>query len=317
MILPLGLAILLGAATLQAKEQVHVMGQGESLSDVARRYWGEPGWADLLRTHNALRTRSTPRGTRIRVPMPATRKIGPNDTWASIGTLVFGDPAYGGLVARLNHRDLSRKLEPGEIVQLPVLVKYQLGRGETLASLSRRYLSGTQDWPLLAKINRIQNPSRMQAGQSLRIPVVPPTTLTKTSPTPWPSLPGNRATVPAKAVPAPPKKAPGSTAPASGAKTPARVEAILSASVNAYLEGRYEEARDQMEALRSELILRGSQSDRVKLLEHLTFVHVAFDNSESACRSYRALRSVRPKHTWDPDRVSPKVSRTTALCQTR
>ncbi len=114
MILPLGLAILLGAAPLQDKEQVHVMEQGESLSDVASRYWGEPGWADLLRTHNDLRTRSTPRGTRIRVPMPATRKVGPNDTWASIGSIVFGDPAYGGLVARLNQRDSSRKLEPGE-----------------------------------------------------------------------------------------------------------------------------------------------------------------------------------------------------------
>ena len=72
-----------------------------------------------------------------------------------------------------------------------------------------------------------------------------------------------------------------------------------------------------MEALRSEMIMRGSQSDQVKLLEHLTLVHVAFDNPKSACRFYRALRSVRPKHTWDPDRVSPKVSRTTALCQVR
>ena len=309
MILTVGLAILLGATSLQAKEQVHVMEQGESLSDVARRYWGKPGWADLLRTHNDLRTRSTPRGTRIRVPMPATRRVGPNDTWASIGTMVFGDPAYGGLVARLNHRDSSRKLEPGETVQVPVLVQYRLGKGETLAALSRRYLSGTRDWPLLAKINRIQNPSRMRAGRSLRIPVVPPTSLAKRTPTPWPSPPG--------AGRAPPKTAPVSTAPGPRAETPARVKAILSASVNAYLEGRYEEARDQMEALRSEMIMRGSQSDQVKLLEHLTFVHVAFDNPESACRFYRALRSVRPKHTWDPDRVSPKVSRTTALCQAR
>jgi LysM repeat protein len=297
-------ALLAFAPPTLAKEVVHVVGPGETLSDVADRYWGESGWADLLRTHNELRTRSAPRGTRLRVPMPVERAVKANDTWASIGKSALGDSAYGPLVARLNRRDASVKPKAGETVRVPVPVNYRLGKGETLASLARRFLSGTRDWPLLAKLNSIQNPSRLRAGASLRIPVVPRTTPAKIEP-PRPAV-----------LPMPPSApAPVAAAPAPLPETPARIKAIQKAAINSYFEGNYEEARDQMEALRPEMFKRGTTEDQVELLEHLTFVYVAFDNEKSACSSYRALLARRPHHRWDADQVSPKVSRTTSLCE--
>ena len=89
----------------------------------------------------------------------------------------------------------------------------------------------------------------------------------------------------------------------------------LRRAINVYLEGRYDDALTQLEELRPRVLARGSRSEQLLLLEHLTFVYVAFDRVKDACDGYRALLQLEPNFRWNGDRVSPKILRLVATCQ--
>jgi nucleoid-associated protein YgaU len=306
------LAILLAPAGVWGGEVVHRLTQGETLEDVAQRYWGERDWAVLLRTHNRLPAGPVAAGLKLRVPVPSDHVVRPGDTWPSLAEAMIDDPALGPLLAELNDLDPDKPLQPGREIHAPAIATYRLGRGESLAAVARRFLSGTGDWKLLARVNHLGNPHSLRAGTELRVPLRPKA----------PQEPADRRpTAPVAAAKPNPRPRP-RPRPRPDMATPLETEPIplqepIREAVNAYLDGRYEEALEQLENLRTETEVSGSHKDQVTVLEYLTLAHVAFDDETEACEAYAALRTAEPEHRWDLDRISPKVIRMTSLCQAR
>jgi LysM repeat protein len=281
-----------GPSTLVAEERIHRVEIGETPEDIAERYWGNARWADLLRTHNGIRTQPWKPGLELRVPMPTERIATAADTWWSLARATLGDVSLGPLLAELNEAKPSTSPQPGQRVRVPALLIYRMEKGDTLAAVARRFLEGKGGWGLLARLNRFGNPHRLQPGDEVRIPVFPPV---------------EPAAVPTPAIAA----APPPSEPVR--RFPEPLEMIA----REYREGRYEEARARLEALRPEVLASGAPEEQIQLLEYLTLIYVAFDNEQSVCEASLALKALDPGHDWDPSRVSPKVARMTSLCESR
>ena len=58
----------------------------------------------------------------------------------------------------------------------------------------------------------------------------------------------------------------------------------------------------------------GSAEQQRLLLEHLIFVHVAFDDTDDACESVRSLRAQGAEPRLDADLISPKIRGIVADC---
>jgi hypothetical protein len=297
----LAAAMAAGAMKASALERIHRVAARESFQDIARAYWGRPDWGDLLRTHNGLPPGSAAPGTSLRVPLPTEVRTSTGDTWASLARSELGDDALGPMVAALNGRSPSEAAPlPGQVVRIPALAVHQLGRGETLAALSRRFLADGELWPQLARLNRIDKPHGLYAGTRLRVPLLP-------------GEPRRESPPPAKARE--PELPPVGEGLGDRRGLPDEARERLEAGVSAYREGRYEEAREALEGARPAVLAGGSRQERIELLEHLIFVRVAFEDTAAACDAYGELLEVDPDHEWDDVRVSPKISRTTLLCE--
>jgi LysM repeat protein len=315
------LASLLAAGITDASEIVHRVEPGETLTDIARKQWGEPGWAELLRTHNDLGVQPLREGQELRIPTPEERIAEEGDSWGALARLTLGDAVLGPVLAELNGLPSDEPPPVGATILVPAIAVYRLQRGETLAAVARRFLSGTGDWKLLARLNQFGNPHALAPGTKVKIPLPTRAASTKT--------PSEQSAPPAatKATPAPsvkraapepdPKPHVGARGPAVPEAPPPRFEEAIRVGVNAYLDGRYEEARDELEKLRPEVERQGSPEERRTLLEYLTRVYVAFEDVERACDAYAALHAADPEHSWNRDRISPKVIRLTSLCETR
>jgi nucleoid-associated protein YgaU len=169
------LAVVLAPTAIWGEEVVHRLTEGETLADVAQQYWGEPDWADLLRTHNHLPSGPPSAGLELRVPVAAEHTVQAGDTWTSLAEGLLDDAALATLLAEMNGVDPEKPLLQGSQIGAPAIATYRLGKGETLAAVARRFLSGTADWKTLARLNHLGNPHSLRTGTELRIPVHPKT----------------------------------------------------------------------------------------------------------------------------------------------
>ncbi|MEE8557932.1 MAG: LysM domain-containing protein [Myxococcota bacterium] len=291
------------ASPALSSEVVHSVGEGETFSDVALRYWGDPELGELVRTHNRLPADGAQTGAKLAVPVPWEWTVEPGESWTSLARSALGNPALAEELARINGRSGSDPLHSGETILIPALATHRLRRGETLAVLARRYLGSTGSWQLLARLNRFGNPHSLKPGTEVVIPVVRRGKDDEPVPDEPERVEEPRDDGPVAAVGA------GADVTESGLREP------LQAAVADYREGRYEEALTQLEQIRSEVLARGTGEERAELLETLVFVKVAFDLEEEVCEAYLALRSIAPVNDWSPDRVSPKVFRMTSVCE--
>ena len=66
---------------------------------------------------------------------------------------------------------LSHAAEPRATAAAPEMWEYRIEAGDTLIALHARYMRPDARWQQVQRLNRIQNPQRLQPGSLLRIPV--------------------------------------------------------------------------------------------------------------------------------------------------
>jgi LysM repeat protein len=303
--------------------KTHEVSSGESVSSIAKRYYGTYDQADILLRFNGKTDNVIHAGEKLQVPFCDVHRVKAGDTWSGMSDRYVGRSSAYRSIARLNGLSPDEPLRIGQFVVMPVAVPYTLVRGDTLETVADRFYGDRKLAAALQDFNRIDDPRRLSVGQTIEVPLTtlrlrkgkktpPVRTTRREEPTPPATRPTSPAPASRPAPSDPPAEVPPVPEPAPE-PTPLFQKEIEQAR-RAFRMGEFDRARELVDSLREPVDARGTKADRGELLQLRAFVYVAFDLPDQACDAYRSLVKLDPAIYLKPHSVSPKIRATLAKC---
>ena len=261
----------------EARALVHVVRPGDTLTTIAREYYGEARRAAVLREENGLAddARVVP-GMRVVVPYVQQHRVGPGDTWQRIVEQYYGTADGAHVLMQANDATADAPLVEGTLLRLPYPVRHVVRADESLAALASRYYGDRRRAALIRAFNGTQ--AKLERGQLLLIPLFDLTL----SPT-------------------------GAQRLARGGAPDTLTDevAIGLSRVGSYVQtGRFVEAV----ALGNQLLQQPLAAEQqVTLQRELATSYVALGRSDLATSAFARALAQQPELTLDPVRTSPRV----------
>jgi hypothetical protein len=169
-------AMLLAASTLAdpAAAWVHVARAGETLEQLARRYYGRPEQSKVIRAANGFVHPDDGRlieGERVEIPEVNYHRARVGDDWESIAEQYLGSARRGKFLAELNDKHPDEPLVEGKIVKIPYQLLYILAPDESLKAIARDYLDRARGANWLKDYN-LKQKKKYGRGDALLVPLV-------------------------------------------------------------------------------------------------------------------------------------------------
>jgi LysM repeat protein len=287
-------ALLVALAVTASRDSAaftHIVKPGESLAQIADRVYGDSRLEVVLVGANALDVQGgtvIATGMRLEVPAPGHHTVMQGETWAELSLSWLGSDrvARGDLLARANKAVMWVPPVEGQEIEIPAIVTYIAGEGETINLIARRFWGdANRGWEL--NIYNGREGTTVKRGDVVLVPMT-----------------GLRLTEAGKSearAAAERDGASGGMALEQQRKGDAELPQLL-ADVR---YGRYPEA-----------VARGNRLLGAGALTHpqLAVVHralleayVAIDARAAAAAACAAWKSNEPNPILDPVRVSPKI----------
>jgi LysM repeat protein len=289
------LVFLVGAVTVSrtgdAIAFTHVVKRGEALAQIAERVYGDAKREVVLVGSNALDTQGgsvISAGMRLEIPAPGHHTVMQGETWGELALSWLGtdDIARTELLARTNKGVPWVPPVEGHEIEVPAIVTYIAGEGETVNSIAQRFWGNAYRGWELNTYNRREGVS-VRRGEIVLVP-----------------MPGLRLTEAGKAE----ARAAAERDGASGGmafEQQRRADAELPQLLTEVRYGRYAEAV----ARGNRLLGGGALTHPQQAMAHraLLEAYVALDARAAAIAACAAWRSNEPRPILDPIRVSPKI----------
>ncbi|MDP8999066.1 MAG: LysM peptidoglycan-binding domain-containing protein [Myxococcota bacterium] len=276
----------------------HIVKPGEGLAQIAERVYGESKLEMVLVGANALDVQGgsliSP-GMRLEIPAPGHHTVAQGETWAELAISWIGtaDTARTDLLARTNKGVPWVPPVEGQEIEIPALITYIAGDGETVNSIAQRFWRNAYRGWELNTYNRRDGIS-VRRGEVVLVP-----------------MPGLRLTEAGKAE----ARAAAERDGASGGmafEQQRRADAELPQLLAELRYGRYVEAVGRGNRLIGAGALTHPQLAIVQRV--LLEAYVALDARAAAAAACAAWKSHEPHPVLDPVRVSPKIR---AACDAR
>ena len=286
--------ILVACALVAAgKEPFHVVREGETVTGLARHYYGSSWKATYILGRNRIESgEKLAAGMRVVIPTSWTYTVRRGDTLAKIAKKYLGPMERYRVLGRENGMKDGQDLVVGQELLMPFHITYTVRKGDTYGDLAKRFYRTTRKAGTLQEYNAGKN--TLEAGSKLTIPIF------------------DRATLEARTRPPPPPPSSGDSASAHSDEpelvepepAPAFDPARLKEALHAYTEGEFLSAEETLEAL-----LDGDPPPdaRPTLLRTLAFCAVARGDRSAAEDYFRAWLALEPKAALDPVQTSPKI----------
>jgi hypothetical protein len=276
----------------------HIVKPGETLAQIASRVYGESKLESVLVGANALDVQGgtvIAPGMRLDVPAPGHHTVVQGETWSELALSWLGtnDPARTELLAHANKGVPWIPPVEGQEIEIPTIVTYLAGEGETVNSIAQRFWGDpNRGWEL--NIYNRREGLLVKRGEVVLVPV-----------------PGLRLTEAGKAE----ARAAAERDGASGGmalEQQRRADGELPQLLADVRYGRYAEA-----VARGNRVLGSSALTHPQLAvvhRSLLEAYVALDAHAAAAAACAAWRSNDPSAALDPMRISPKIR---AACASR
>ncbi|MGH7270473.1 MAG: LysM peptidoglycan-binding domain-containing protein [Polyangiaceae bacterium] len=141
----LGVTVALATAiSCDARAYTHIVKPGETLAQIAARIYGDSKLERVLVGANALDSQGgtvIAPGMHLEIPAPGHHTMRQGETWASLSLAWLGtaDSARTDLLATSNKRVPWVPPVEGEEIEIPAVVTYIAGDGETVDGIAQRF----------------------------------------------------------------------------------------------------------------------------------------------------------------------------------
>ncbi len=148
------LAALITSTSADALAFTHIVKPGETLAQIASRLYGDSKAEAVLVGANALDVQGgtiISAGMRLEVPAPGHHTIMEGETWAelSLSWLGSNEMPRAALLARANKGVPWVAPVAGEEIEIPAIVSYIAGDGETINAIAQRFWgNANRGWEL-------------------------------------------------------------------------------------------------------------------------------------------------------------------------
>jgi len=288
-------ALLLAAVPARAAERWHTVAAGESVSAIAEHYYGDFSHTDLLLRFNARRDADVRPGERLRIPFCVEHRVAAGDNGSTLARRFLGRGSAWNAIATLNGLVPEAPLRPGQTLEMPVVLRHAVVRGDSLSDLAATYLGDARLGAMLRTFNGIDDPRDLPIGRVVEIPII-----------------GLRLSQPET-----PRVAQRKPEPAAAPEPPPWLAGDLAAAEGAFERGDYAGAETRVASLLERIDAIPDAAGRASVWRLSAFVEIAFDRGQQACAAYAAMRATGAPVNLEPDRVSPKIRDAFAACAAR
>jgi LysM repeat protein len=276
--------------TADAHAFPYVMKKGETLADVASRFYGRVELERVLVPANALDAQSGDAvvpGMRIEVPAVSYHTIVHGDSWEAIAERYLGSKRRGEALAVANGTWPWIPPDLGREVLIPFNLRYVVKRGDSTPSIAYQFLAKRDDAYVLDRYNDLKG-EPVEPGDVILVPI---SNLTLTDE-------GKRAAKEGLAYVA--SEGEGDDRDAQDAATAGLPELERDVA-----EGKYVAAIAHGSGMLGSGKLTDPEIGRIE--RQLVEAFVAVDAEELAEDACRAWRKAAPEAALDPIEMSPKI----------
>jgi len=160
----------LGTSPVQAG--THVARSGETLDNLALRYYGQIGRAMVIRAANGFvhpDDGSLLPGERVTIPEVTLHRLQSGETFERLADRHLGSAQRGRFLAELNGSP-ERMPPPGTIIKIPFQLLHILAEGEKLDDVARLYFGRRHDAAWLAAYN-LRAERSFRRGAAVLVPL--------------------------------------------------------------------------------------------------------------------------------------------------
>lgn len=169
----------IGALVLAAPSDVrafnHVVSQGETLAQIAIRFYGTPRFEAAIAGANALDAHGGSAivpGQPLEIPAPGHHRVKDGDTWFSLARTYLGDPKRAETLARANGAVAWVPPVENQEIEIPAVVAHIAADGETMPGLAQRYLGDPNRAWELDLYNGRETKQKLLRGEVVLVPLI-------------------------------------------------------------------------------------------------------------------------------------------------
>ena len=156
-----------------AEAHVHIARAGETLDQLATRYFGKAELSMVLRAANGFVHPDDGRvleGERVEIPESALHAVAAGETWSTLAERYLGSPRRARFLAEFNNCSADDIPAAGTLVDVPYQLLYILAPGESLRTVARMFLGQDRDGAWLRDYN-LSRKKKFGRGDALLVPL--------------------------------------------------------------------------------------------------------------------------------------------------
>jgi hypothetical protein len=166
------LAALLTSSTALAFS--HIVAPGETLAQIALRYYGTPRFEGAIAFANALDAHggsAIVAGQPLEIPAPGHHRIEKGETWFALARAFLGDGKRADVLARANGAQAWVAPAENQEIEIPAIAAYIAAEGDTMAALATRFLGDMNKAWELDLYNGRTDKQRLLRGDVILVPL--------------------------------------------------------------------------------------------------------------------------------------------------
>lgn len=168
----------------------HTVKKGESVTAIAKQYYGEIWKYVYIKTANRIVDESkVAPGTKLRIPDVIMHTVQSGDSYSKLSLKYFGNKEFFELILWANRKQSMEAMQPGDTVLIPHILKHPVKAGDRLDDIAETYYHDKAMAPLLKQWNHLKQTS-LVGVQSVWLPLregIVPKSAETPAPTPTPT----------------------------------------------------------------------------------------------------------------------------------